>query len=145
MSQNESNSELRDIEVLKYILVAILVVLCIGIVINWVAKSCDEHSLQNNGIQAAGVVLDNDFTPSDKYLIEYTYDNKKGRMVAKSAIEDSKIQVGDSAMIIFDSEDDTNNKVLYFFETKIDTVSESRIIVSRKPIDELRHPLGPVN
>lgn len=139
MKLKKEYSEIRDT------LIGVVILICIMLAIGLLLRACKACSLKNNGIQAAGVVLDNDFTPSDKYLIEYTYDNKKGRMVAKSAIEDSKIQVGDSAMIIFDSEDDTNNKVLYFFETKIDTVSESRIIVSRKPIDELRHPLGPLN
>ncbi|MDE5554906.1 MAG: hypothetical protein K2J10_06960 [Muribaculaceae bacterium] len=95
-----------------------------------------DYRLATRGIETSAVVLDNDFTPQNKYLVEIVDGNKqRARFIIKGYNKQSLIEKGDSARIIFDPQVRSYCHLLYFFEP--DSASPE-ILKKRQPINERR-------
>ena len=102
-------------------------------------RTLSDYGLATRGIEASAVVLDSDFTPQNRYLVEIIDGNKnKLRFIIKGYNKQSLIEKRDSARIVFDPQVRSDCHLLYFFET--DTVSDN-ISGKRQPINELREKI----
>ena len=119
---------------------ALLGGLCIVGILTMCCKSIEEYSLMTYAPELPAIVLDNDFTPEDQYLVALKYHNNELRFSIKGYNKESLIEVGDSAMVLISAESEYTNDchLLYFFET--DTVSDN-ISGKRQPINELREKI----
>ena len=98
-----------------------------------------DYGLALRGIEASAVVLDNDFTPQNRYLVEIIDGNKnRVRFIIKGHNKQSMIEKGDSARIMFDPQVRSYCNLLYFFET---AVNSEGITKKRQPINERREKI----
>ena len=108
-----------------------------------------DYETMTNTIEKAAIVIDSDFGSENIYLVTIKDQNNKDLCLTMKNIfsfkeknKESLIEAGDSAVVLYNPEDNKICYLLYFFET--DTVSDN-ISGKRQPINELREriPMPP--
>ncbi len=115
-----------------------LFIICISFWIPY--KIVKDKSLYRNAVYTVGVITKINQGRNDRKIYEFYVNNKK--VTGSTGCGGlSKITVGDSLYIVYDSINPNNNYIMGYFEYRLDRSKLPDTVYHRQEIDKMRRPI----